>query len=327
MTDLDAIVHRLKAGHRFVLSSHQRPDGDAVGSALAAAFALRRMGKEATVVMDGAAPPSLQPFPGVGEIIVSPAVTETYDAAIIMECSTLDRTGVSGLDRSPVINIDHHPGNARYGVVNWVDESAAACGELVAALIDALDVPLDPAIATHLYLTILTDTGSFHFSHLTAHTFDLARRMVEAGADPVGIARTHYDSNTLGRVRLFGSVLSGMQLGPDGRVAVLAVTRQMAEEADGTYDDTEGLINFPLSVKEIQAVAFLKEQASGDWRISMRSKGTVDVGAISQAFGGGGHKNASGCGAVGSLSALTTDFLERLERAVSHADAATASPA
>lgn len=327
MTDLDAIVDRLKAGHRFVLSSHSRPDGDAVGSALAAAFALRRMGKEATVVMEGAAPPSLQPFPGVSEIIVSPTVTEAYDAAIIMECSTLDRTGVSGLDRSPVINIDHHPGNARYGVVNWVDESAAACGELVTALIDALGVPLDRAIATHLYLTILTDTGSFHFSHLTAHTFDLARRMVEAGADPVGIARTHYDSNTLGRVRLFGSVLSGMQLGPDGRVAVLAVTRQMAEDANGTYDDTEGLINFPLSVKEIQAVAFLKEQAPGEWRISMRSKGTVDVGTISQAFGGGGHKNASGCGAAGSLSALTADFLERLDRAVSHADTATAFPA
>ena len=323
MTDLDAIVDRLRAGQRFVLSSHSRPDGDAVGSALAAAFALRALGKQATVVMDGVAPPSLQPFPGVPEIVIASSVDETYDAAIIMECSTLDRTGVSGLDRSPVINIDHHPGNARYGAVNWVDESAAACGELVAALIDRLGVALDPVIATHLYLTILTDTGSFHFSHLTAHTFELARRMVEAGADPVAIARTHYDSNTLGRVRLFGSVLSGMQLGPDGRVAVLAVTRQMAEDAAGTYDDTEGLINFPLSVKEIQAVAFLKEQSPGEWRVSMRSKGPVDVGAIAQTFGGGGHSNASGCGASGSLAALSADFLERLARAVALADPAT----
>lgn len=325
MTDLDAIVSRLRAGHRFVLSSHQRPDGDAVGSALAAAFALRKLGKEATVVLDQTPPPSLQPFVGVDGIVVAAAVDEAYDAAIIMECSTLDRTGVAGLDRSPVLNIDHHPGNARYGVVNWIDESAAACGELVATLVDALGVPLDPAIATHLYLTILTDTGSFHFSHLSARTFELARRMVEAGADPVWIARTHYDSNTLGRVRLFGSVLSGMQLGPDGRVAVLAVTRRMADEAGGTYDDTEGLINFPLSVKEIQAVAFLKEQSPGDWRVSLRSKGAVDVGAIAQGFGGGGHANASGCGVQGSLDALSTDFLDRLERAVAATDSATAS--
>jgi phosphoesterase RecJ-like protein len=320
VTELDAIVGRLVAGHRFVLSSHSRPDGDAVGSALAAAFALRRLGKEATVVMDGAAPPSLQPFPGVSDIRVASSVDETYDAAIIMECSSLDRTGVRGLDRSPILNIDHHPGNALYGAVNWIDESAAACGELVATLVDALGVPLDREIATHIYLTILTDTGSFHFSHLSARTFDLARRMVEAGADPVWIAREHYDSNTLGRVRLFGSVLSGMELSGDGRVAVLSVTRRMAEEAGGTYDDTEGLINFPLSVKEIQAVAFLKEQAPGDWRISLRSKGAVDVGAIAQTLGGGGHKNASGCGVLGDLATLRADFLDRLEQAVNGAE-------
>ncbi len=327
MTELDAIVSRLHAGRRFVLSSHQRPDGDAVGSALAAAYALRRLGKEAIVVMDVEAPPSLQAFPGVGDIRVASSIDETFDAAIIMECSTLDRTGVHGLDRSPVLNIDHHPGNARYGVVNWVDESAAACGELVATLVDALGVPLDREIATHIYLTILTDTGSFHFSHLTARTFDLARRMVEAGADPVWIAREHYDSNTLGRVRLFGSVLSEMELGEDGRVAVLAVTRQMAEEAGGTYDDTEGLINFPLSVKEVQAVAFFKEQAAGEWRVSLRSKGLVDVGAIAQGFGGGGHRNASGCGVLGDITDLRADFLDRLERAVAQTDVPTASHA
>jgi phosphoesterase RecJ-like protein len=327
VTDLDAIAGRLQAGRRFVLSSHQRPDGDAVGSALAAAFALRKLGKEAVVVMDAVPPPSLQPFPGVGDIRVASSVDETFDAAIIMECSTLDRTGVQGLDRSPVINIDHHPGNARYGVVNWVDETAAACGELVATLVDALGVPLDRDIATHIYLTILTDTGSFHFSHLSARTFDLARRMVEAGADPVWIAREHYDSNTLGRVRLFGAVLNGMQLSADGRAAVLTVTRRMAADAGGTYDDTDGLINFPLSVKEIQAVAFFKEQSPGDWRVSLRSKGAVDVGGIAQAFGGGGHRNASGCGVQGDMATVNADFLDRLERAVAETDVSTASPA
>jgi phosphoesterase RecJ-like protein len=132
-------------------------------------------------------------------------VDETFDAAVIMECGDLSRTGVTGLDRSPVLNIDHHPGNTRYGAVNWVDESAAACGELVYPLVTALGAPVSADVATHIYLAILTDTGSFHFSHMSPRTFEIAARCVEAGAQPAWIARTHYDSNRITRVRLFGS--------------------------------------------------------------------------------------------------------------------------
>ena len=144
-------------------------------------------------------------------------------------------------------------------------------------------MPLTPAMATHLYLAILTDTGSFHFSHLTPRTYDLAGRCVAAGADPQWIARTHYDSNSLARVRIFGAVLNGMTIHANGRVALLTITKAMASQLGGTYDDTEGLINFPLTVKDIQAVAFFKEQAPGDWRVSLRSKGEVDTGAVARA--------------------------------------------
>ncbi len=201
--------------------------------------------------------------------------------------------------------------------MNWVDESAAACGELVVSLVDALGVPLDADIATHVYLAILTDTGSFHFSHITPRTFEIAARCVAAGADPEWIARTHYDSSRMARVRLFGTVLSGMTVDPSGRIAVLAITPAMAAAAGGDYDDTEGLINFPLSVQEVEAVAFLKETATpGDWRVSLRSKGATDVGAIAQARGGGGHRNAAGCGARGSLDDVRREFLDALSAAV-----------
>ena len=113
-------------------------------------------------------------------------------------------------------------------------------------------MPLDADIATHVYLAILTDTGSFHFSHITPRTFEIAARCVAAGADPEWIARTHYDSNSMARVRLFGTVLSGMTVDPSGRIAVLAITPAMAAAAGGNYDDTEGLINFPLSVQEVR---------------------------------------------------------------------------
>jgi phosphoesterase RecJ-like protein len=177
---LDQIVSHLRAGRRFLVSSHQRPDGDAIGSAVGIALALRSMGKRADVVMDAVPPHYLLPFPAVGEIRVTPEVDESTDGALIMECSAIDRTGVKGLDRSPVLNIDHHVGNTQYGSINWIDESAAACTELVFTLVDALSVPLTKDIATHIYLGLLTDTGSFHFSHITPRSFEIARRCVDA---------------------------------------------------------------------------------------------------------------------------------------------------
>jgi len=310
------LIATLRAGTRFVVASHQRPDGDAIGSALALALALRAIGKEATVVTDAVPPVFLQPFPGVDGMQITNSVTVPYDAALIMECGDLSRTGVAGLDRSPVINIDHHPGNISYGAINWIDESAAACGEMVCTLIDALGVALTPDIATHLYLAVLTDTGSFHFSHLTPWTYEVARRAVEAGADPQWIARTHYDSNSLARVRIFGAVLNDMVIQNEGKVALLAITRKAMSDLGGTGDDLEGLINFPLTVKEIEAVAFFKEAGDHDWRVSMRSKGEVNVGAIARHFGGGGHKNAAGCSTTGDLAAVQKRFGELMVKAV-----------
>lgn len=310
------LIAALRAGQRFVVASHQRPDGDAIGSAMAMALALRAMGKDATVVFDAAPPVFLQPFPGVDGIQLTTRVAAPYDAALIMECSELSRTGVAGLDQSLVINIDHHPGNTGYGAINWIDESAAACGEMVCTLVDALGMPLTREMATHLYLAVLTDTGSFHFSHLTPWTYEVARRAVEAGADPQWIARTHYDSNSLARVRIFGAVLNDMVIQNEGKVALLAITRKAMSDLGGTSDDLEGLINFPLTVKEIEAVAFFKEAGDHDWRVSLRSKGEVNVGAIAKHFGGGGHKNAAGCSTTGDLTAVQKRFGELMVKAV-----------
>ena len=280
------------------------------------ALALRAIGKDATVVTDAIPAAFLQPFPYVDTIRITPDITEAYDAALIMECSELARTGVKGLDRSPVMNIDHHPGNTGYGAVNWVDESAAACGEMAFTLIEALGAPLTGDVATHIYLAVLTDTGSFHFSHLTPRTYEIAKRCVEAGADPAWIARTHYDSNTLARVRIFGAVMNGMVIVNEGRIALLSITRQTMTDLGGTNDDLEGLINFPLTVKDIEAVAFFKEIGDNDWRVSLRSKGPVDIGAIARWQGGGGHTNAAGCSAKGSLNDVNKQFGQMLSEAV-----------
>jgi len=319
--EIRQIVQEVLARRRFVLSSHSRPDGDSIGSQLALAYALRTLGKEVVVVNSDAAPAPLMQFPGVSAIEIAPTIDGEFDAAIILECGDLARTGVSGLDRFFVINIDHHPGNTGYGQINWFDSSAAACGEMVFDLVQALGVELSPEIATHVYLAILTDTGSFHYSSISPRTFEICRQTLEAGVDPVLVARNVYDSNNMGRLKLFGAVLSAMQLDRTGRIAIVYLDHEMARAAGGTYEDTEGLINLPLTVKEIQAVVFFKQIEGDEYRVSMRSKGDIDIGSVAKQFGGGGHKNAAGCTVRGGIDALQKTFIEKIEAAIDgHAD-------
>jgi bifunctional oligoribonuclease and PAP phosphatase NrnA len=157
-----SIAGEIRRRQRFVVTSHARPDGDAIGSSLAMAYALKHLGKEVRVVSKDAPPPPMMAFPGVPQIEVTDHVDDPGEVAIIMECGDLARTGVGGLDKAFVINIDHHPGNVMFGDANWFDLSAAACGEMVFDLVRELGVPLTLEIATHVYVAILTDTGSFH---------------------------------------------------------------------------------------------------------------------------------------------------------------------
>ncbi len=308
----DAILQR----QRFVITSHARPDGDAIGSQLAMAFALRELGKSVRLVDKDPVPPQLQTFPGAGDIEVSSTVDGPFDAAIIMECGDLSRTGLEGLEKYFIINIDHHPGNRMFGALNWFDASAAACGEMVFDVIEALGVTLTPEIATHVYIAILTDTGGFHFSHITPRTFEICRRCTQAGAQPEEIARAIYDSCSMGRLRLMGAVLHNLEFEGSGRVALANLSLALLEEAGATYEDSEGLINIPLTVKDIQAVAFLKEIAPDSYRVSLRSKGDVDVNTVANKFGGGGHKNAAGCSLTGAYPDVRKRLLEELCRSL-----------
>jgi phosphoesterase RecJ-like protein len=317
---VDQIVRAIHSYRRFVISSHSRPDGDSIGSQLAMAYALRAIGKDVHIVNKDRAPGPLLAFPGVADIEIAERVSGEFDAAIVMECGDLTRTGVVGFERSFVINIDHHPGNSEYGDVNWFDASAAACGEMVFDLIQALDVRLTSDMATHIYLAVLTDTGSFHYSSISPRTFDICKQALEAGVDPVMVARNVYDSNNMGRLKLFGAVLSAMQIDFSGRIAIVYLDHEMARAAGGTYEDTEGLINLPLTVKEIQAVVFFKQIENDDYRVSMRSKDDIDVGAVAKEFGGGGHRNAAGCTVNGAIDTLQKLFIGKLEDAIERQD-------
>jgi bifunctional oligoribonuclease and PAP phosphatase NrnA len=315
----DRIRDEINRRRRFLLTSHARPDGDSIGSQLAMAYALKALGKAATIVNKDVPPAHYFDFPGVADIVIAdrvdPALGE-FDALIVMECGDLARTGVADLERFFAINIDHHIGNSMFGALNWFDETASACGELVYELIVALGVPLSEEIATHVYLAILTDTGSFHHSNITPRTFEICRRLVEAGVNPAAMARRVFDSNSYGKLKLIGSMLNAMQLVDGGRLAVLRLDQRMLEAADSTLNDTEGIINLPLTAREIQAVAFFKALEPGLVRVSLRSKYDVDVRAVAVKYGGGGHTNAAGFNVHGSEDEVRERIIDDVVRAI-----------
>jgi phosphoesterase RecJ-like protein len=309
----DAILAR----QRFLITSHARPDGDSIGSQLAMAYALDALGKDVRLVNADPAPLHYMEFPGLERIEIARAVERSdAEAVIVMESGDLNRTGVDGLGGRFTINIDHHQGNTFYGSLNWVDESAAACGEMVFDVVEALGVPLTIEIATHVYLAILTDTGSFHYSNITPKTFAICERAVRAGVNPAAMARRVFDQNSFGKLRLIGRLLADMELFAGGRLAVMYLSDDIMNATGTTYNDTEGLINLPLTAREIQAVVFFKLGANGDIHVSMRSKYDVDVRSIAARHGGGGHKNAAGFKISGPLSAVRDRVMEELSDAI-----------
>ena len=313
VAEVAAAIHSKQS---FILTSHARPDGDAIGSSVALAIALEQIGKQTTVVLRDPVPLQYQNLPGMERMTFADRVTAPADAVIVLECGDLERPGIAGLDRYPVINIDHHLGNTGYGVVNWFDEGAAACGEQVAELIDELGGIWTPTVATQLYLALSTDTGGFRYGPISARTFDICRRIVEAGVDTSALSRQIFDSFSIGRVRLMGAILNAMQLHHGNRLAVLRLNDELLQQSGATMDDTDGLVNLPLGAREVVAVIMVKRQDAASFRISLRSKGTVDVRAVAALWGGGGHHNASGCTIEGNEAQITAALIAATSRVI-----------
>jgi len=320
--ELARIRDTLRDGRRVLLTSHARPDGDSLGSQLALGEALDQIGTSVRIVNSDAAPGLYDFLPGLSRIEVTRSVEPPdVDALVVLECGSLSRTEVAGLAAPCVINIDHHLGNTMFGDINWHDASACACGELVFELIDALGARLTPPMATQLYVTILTDTGSFRHGHISARTFEFCRRIAETGVDPAAIASSVYNNGTIGRLRLSGMLLDRMTLHDEGRIAVMSLSSAMLETTGCAPDDLEGIVNMPLAARDIRAVVFLRE-TEGELRVSLRSKDEIDVREVAMAFGGGGHRNAAGLTLPSPTAETRSDLLRRVAAAITEAEGA-----
>lgn len=307
---IEEVLNQIGRRDRFVLTSHARPDGDAIGSVLACRQILRSMGKHADIFLSDPVPQIYRPLPFADSVRQAPRIPDDYEAAIILECDSLQRTRLEGLERKYLINIDHHLSAKPFAHVNWIDPRACATAEMIFRLGREAEVQLDADTATCLYTAVLTDTGSFSYMGTNERTFALAQELVRAGADPVRIAQNVYFSYPTSKMRLLGAALSNLHR--DGALAWMYIRRSDMDHAGAMEEDCEGLVNYALGIEGIQVAAFLRELNDGRYRVSLRSKGAVNVAKIAEMFGGGGHECASGFALDGPLSVAAERILAQL---------------
>ena len=251
-----------------------------------------------------------RPLPFADSIVQACEISNGFDAAIILECDSVQRTRLQGLDGRFLINIDHHSSARPFAHVNWIDPHACATAEMVYRLARQAGVPISPEIATCLYTAVLTDTGSFSFVGTNEHTFALARELVLCGAEPARIAQGVYFSHPTSKMRLLGAALSNLHR--EGKVTWMWVTREHMACCEANDEDCEGLVNYALAIEGVEVSIFFRELSDHRYRVSLRSKGGVNVAKVAEHFGGGGHDCASGCSIDGPLSVAVARIMAQL---------------
>lgn len=317
----EALLKRLRDDNRFLLTSHANPDGDAIGSEIGLARLLRSLGKGAVIWNRDEAPTLYRELPGVTRIHTGeepPAgFPDGFDAVIVLECPSLDRTGLEEhLGQLPQLNIDHHMGNEHYAEVNWVDPAAPAVGEMIYRLAQGLMVEPDAQTATALFLTLVSDTGGFRFPNATAEAFDAGAALVREGARPEQVAEWLYESRPLSSIRLLGEMLQSLELHADGAIATVLLSQEMFARSEAQASDTEGLVDVPRSIAGVRTVALLRQTGDDQFKVSLRSAGDIDVEKIARAAGGGGHKNAAGFATEGTVDELRQRLVTELTEAL-----------
>ena len=315
--DLAAVLEVLHRGKHFAVCAHARPDGDAVGAMLACGLILSQMSKQADLISADPVPLIYRGLPCATTIRQTSRLEGDYDAVLMLECDGIARTRIAGLEGRLLVNIDHHVSGKPFADVNWIDVDACAVAEMIYRLARAADVPVTSEMATCLYAGVLTDTGSFCYEGTDAHAFELARDLVARGADPAQIAREVYFSNPLSKMMLLGAALSNLRR--DGRLAWLWVTNVDMQRTGAAEEDCEGIVNYAIGVAGVEAAVLLRELPDRRVRLSLRSKGGLDVARIAAGFGGGGHLHAGGCTLDGPLGAATEKILETMRRKLSDA--------
>lgn len=311
---IDDFCRKLYSFDSYLIFCHVRPDGDTIGSALALKAALIKSGKVADIVCSSPVPEKFNIFPDAREILSVDEVKREYSAHVAVDCATPGMIA----DAYPLFvkskntfNVDHHISNENYAKYNLVIDSAANCENVYNAII-GLHIEIDKTIAERILLGISTDTGNFMHSNVTSKTLEVASKLVACGGDLHKIAYAMFKSQPKARAELFAKVISGMRFFVDGKISIITIMRKDLAEFNATQDLTEGFIDYPLSVDGVEVAVSILENKDNSYKISLRSKGKVNVNEVASAFGGGGHILASGC----MISGFYEDVKDKIIREI-----------
>ena len=320
---MDKVIQAIQKYQNFMVTTHCNPEGDALGSSLALALFLKQLGKNAKVVIHDPIPYFLEFLPEKHLVFQSPAIHSTFDVICVCDCGDIARTGYFKnpapgekikYPAAEVINIDHHVTNTRFGTINWIEGEASASGEMVYDLIHAMKGTITQAIATAIYTTVITETGSFHYSNTTPKMFKIASECAEKGIDVNLIARGIFDTSSKGRLTLLAKVLNSLEVSQDGKIATVSVSGEMFKQTETTAEDTENFVSYPRSIKGVEVAILFRENSPKEYKVSLRAQKELDVSEVAGSFGGGGHKKAAGCTIQGNLSEVKQKVLQAVEK-------------
>ncbi|WP_322922770.1 bifunctional oligoribonuclease/PAP phosphatase NrnA [Paenibacillus campi] len=291
----------------FLVVSHIQPDGDAVSSTVAVGWLLSCLGKQFTLVNEGPIPKRMSYLTLSGDIInmVEDGGKRQYEYVICVDCADFKRVGLVKdwmSETAAILNIDHHPTNDRYGAVNVVKDDAAATAEVLYDWINRFDVNWTCAAAEAIYTGLLTDTGGFRYSSTSPKVMEISSRLLELGVNGPELAETLLEEVTLPQVKVLALALSTLELEAAGKIAHVYVTPQHMMQTAAENEDLEGIVNYPRNIQGVEVGIFFKVIDDNAVKASLRSAGRIDVAAVAQHFGGGGHIKAAGCRLEGSLA-------------------------
>jgi phosphoesterase RecJ-like protein len=312
---LSRIIDLIKNNQHFLITSHVRLDGDALGSELALYHILTTIGKNVTIYNEDKTPDRYRFLPGSDVIIHTWPKAET-DAAFILDCSTIDRIGREAprlASMENIVIIDHHIENSAFSDLSLRDEKASSTGEMLYSLFQHMGIPVSKGAATNLYTAILTDTGGFRYGNTGKDTLYIAGRLVEVGADPQWISENIYDSEPPAKIRLLSKTLETLCLDLDEKVASMVVYQRTLDETGAAAELTEGFVELPRSIRSVQISILYSELANRLFKLSLRSKGQINVEKIARIYGGGGHPNAAAFRIEGELEAIKQDVLNTIK--------------
>ena len=311
---LQQIHQQIKTNQRFLVVAHENPDGDAIGSTLGLALALRDMGKDVVAFNIDGVPDIMGFIPDHDFLTSQLAENARFDVAFVLDSGDLRRTGIDVAAISNcIINIDHHP-HSDFGDFCYLDTTASATAALIFRLLQECGYQLSSSVAKNLYLGILSDTGSFRYSSANREAFDIAGCLVGHGVDPWEMASSIYESYPPQRMRLLALVLPTLELSTCGRYASVSMLREDLTRSGATEEHADGFVNYPRAVRGVEVALFFSQVEPELFKVSFRSRGKIDVGSLARYLGGGGHHNAAGAKVAGTLDAAKANVYNHLDR-------------